>query len=77
MKKKELNELRQKDVKQLEKMLDENKLELLKTKANIAVAKEKNLKKAKNLRKEISQIETVLKEKEQIAESSNNKEQSV
>jgi large subunit ribosomal protein L29 len=64
MKKKELNDLRNKSDDQLKKMLDKKKLDVMKIKAKLKVAKEKNLKRVKNLKKEISQIRTVIREKE-------------
>lgn len=42
------------------------KIELAKFLANLAAGKEKNLKKGKNLRKEIAQMMTVVREKELI-----------
>lgn len=63
MKKKELKNFRAKEVKELEKSIKEKDVELIEMKASMSVAKAKNLKKVKMLRREISQIATVLREK--------------
>ncbi|OGM02792.1 50S ribosomal protein L29 [Candidatus Woesebacteria bacterium GWA1_41_8] len=63
MKRKEVDTLRAKEVKELEKTAVEKKRELLKAKVDMSVAKEKNLKKVKNLKHEIAQILTIIKEK--------------
>ena len=62
MKKKELLELRSKEVSQLKKMVIAKKKDLLKIIPETAVGKEKNLKKAKNIKREIAQILTIIKE---------------
>lgn len=62
MKRNDLATLRQKEVKDLEKMLKEKKAELAKIGVNTALGKEKNVKKAANLRREISQILTIIRE---------------
>lgn len=62
MKIKELKELKNKELKDLEKMATKLRLDLIKNQVKIAGAKEKNLKKAWSLRKEISQILTIMKE---------------
>lgn len=64
MKKNDLATLRQKEVKDLEKMLKEKKAEVAKTEINTVAGKEKNVKKANNLRREISQILTLIRERE-------------
>ncbi len=64
MKKKELNEMRAKDHKDLVKILDDKKREVLKVMASVRVSKEKNLKKAKALRHDIAQISTIIHEAE-------------
>lgn len=66
MKIKELKELKSKDIKDLEAMVSKKKLELIKNQVKIASGKEKNLKTAWKLRKEISQIVTIVKQKENI-----------
>lgn len=63
MKRKDLVELKTKEVKDLTKMLGEKKIELEKIRVNIRAGKEKNLKKASNLRRDISQILTLISEK--------------
>ena len=62
MKKKELRELRLKKVGELEKLISEKKMSLLKIKLDMTAGKEKNFKKAKNLRLEIAQTLTVIAE---------------
>lgn len=68
MKKKEFKDLRVKEEKELNKMLLEKKTELMKVIPNLAVNQEKNLKKAKTIKKEIAQIKTILRENELIKE---------
>jgi len=67
MKKKEMNELKAKDIKEMEKILSEKKTDIMKTRAQIVASKEKNLKKIKMAKRDISQISTIIREK-QIAE---------
>lgn len=74
MKRKELNDLRNKSDDQLKKMLDKKKIDVMKIKAKLKVAKEKDLKRVKNLKKEISQIKTVIREKELIGQNLKKKE---
>ncbi len=64
MKKKELKTLRTKSNKDLVKTLEKKRVELLKIKLKIKAKEEKNVKMAKNLKIDISQILTVLREKE-------------
>lgn len=64
MKRKDLVDLKTKEVKDLNKILGDKKAELEKVMVNVSVGKEKNFKKAKNLRRDISQILTIVKEKE-------------
>jgi ribosomal protein L29 len=64
MKKKELTELRSKELGELIKLIKDKKEKLTKLTPEIAIGKEKNLKKAAILRKEIAQILTIVKEKE-------------
>ena len=56
-------DLHTKELKELEKMLSKNKLDLIKNQVKIAGGKEKNLKKSWALRKEIAQILTIIKQK--------------
>ena len=64
MKKKELKTLKTKSSKDLEKSLEKKRIEVLKTTLKIKAGEEKNVKKGKNLRIDIAQILTILKEKE-------------
>jgi ribosomal protein L29 len=68
MKKKDLQALKSKSIEELKKMVSDKKKEadeaFIKTKAG----QEKNLKKVKNLRKDIAQILTLVKEKEIVEE---------
>lgn len=64
MKIKNLKDLITKEVKDLEKMVSKDRLELSRNAVKIAGGKEKNLKKSWALRKEIAQILSVVKEKE-------------
>ena len=62
MKKKDKEVIRTKDIGEVKKTLAERKAELKKVIAEVYGGKEKNLKKAKNLRREIAQILTILRE---------------
>ena len=64
MKRKDLVDLKTKEVKDLNKISGDKKAELEKIMVNVSVGKEKNLKKAKNLKRDISQILTIVSEKE-------------
>lgn len=64
MKAKRLNDLRSKTVKELEKMVFDMKKDLLKVEVTLATGEQKNLKGAKNLKKDIAQILTIAREKE-------------
>lgn len=64
MKIKELKELKNKGIKDLEKMISKNKLELSRNAVKISGTKEKNLKKSWALRKEIAQALTIIKLKQ-------------
>ena len=66
MKKKEFNQLREKDAKDLKKIVVEKKLEFEKTKMKILGGKEKNLKMGRNFAREIAKILTLIREKEII-----------
>ena len=66
MKKMELNKLREKTLKQLKVQVAKDKLELMRIKSKVMVGKEKNLKKIKNLKREIAQTLTIIREKELI-----------
>lgn len=64
MKKKDLNELRNKKISDLVKLVKEKKLDLTKSLIKRKTGGEKNLKKAKNLKLEIARILTIVGEKE-------------
>lgn len=64
MKKKDFKEMKNKDTKELVKILLAKKADLLAGMPNTHVGKEKNLKKTHNFRIEIAQILTLIKEKE-------------
>ena len=66
MKKKDLYKFREKSGSELKKVLQDKKLELLRVSVNIKASKEKNLKKAYNLKRDIAQLKTIKKEKELI-----------
>lgn len=74
MKKRELRDLKNKSVKELIKIVDKKAIEIMKVKAKSKVSKEKNLKHVKNIKKDVAQIKTVIREKEFIDESSKVKE---
>ncbi len=63
MKIKELKSLKNEEIKKLEDLVSKKRLLLLKNAVKIASGKEKNLKTAWILRKEIAQILTILKQK--------------
>ncbi|MBU0569633.1 50S ribosomal protein L29 [Patescibacteria group bacterium] len=69
MKKKDLQNTRTKKIEALEKLAGEKKLEFIKIKLAMKVGKEKNSRKAKNLRREIAQILTIIREKELVEQS--------
>ena len=69
MKKAELTKLRAKEVDALKKMAADRRLKLTKVKADTKAAREKNLKKMKNLRRDIAQILTLVREKELFEEN--------
>ncbi|MCK4588688.1 50S ribosomal protein L29 [Candidatus Woesebacteria bacterium] len=64
MKKKDLTDLRNKKINELEKLLSKKRNELINTYAKIKAGQEKNLKKAKNIRRDVAQILTIIREKE-------------
>ena len=80
MKKNELKKIREKTLKQLRILVEKNKLELMRIKSKVVVGKEKDFKKTKNLKREIAQTLTIIREKELIEKvnlekETNNKEQ--
>lgn len=64
MKRNDLIKLRGKAKEELKGLAEVKKLEFMKVEANIKAKREKNLKKAKILRHDISQVLTILREKE-------------
>ena len=62
MKKKEFGELKDKKGAELAKLLAAKKLEITQITSKIYAGREKNLKRAKNLRRDVAQIMTVLVE---------------
>ncbi len=64
MKTKEFKELKSKSIEKLIAEADSKRLAVYKFKSEMKVGKEKNLKKGKNLKKDLSQILTVVREKE-------------
>ena len=66
MKKKEFNDLRAKDLKTLQKMAREKRFESAKKRMEIVGGKEKNLKATNNMRHDLAQILTLIREKEII-----------
>lgn len=61
MKIKELKDLKLKKLNDLNRMVSDLKLELLKNQVKIAGAKEKNIKRAKLIKKDIAQILSIIK----------------
>lgn len=74
MKKDELNTLKKKSKSELIKILDEKKIDLLKSRAEIKAGKEKNLKKVRNMRRYIAQVKTILRLQELVEDSKSGKE---
>jgi ribosomal protein L29 len=67
MKTKDFKELRMKDAKDLKKLAGSKIREARKAKMSLGAGKEKNLKLALNLRREVAKILTLVREKEIIA----------
>ena len=64
MKKKDVETLRGKEVAEIKKALAGKRADLIKAQVEMYGGKEKNLKKAKNLRREVAQMLTIIKERE-------------
>lgn len=64
MKKKELIDLRSKEVKVLNKMILDKKTEIEKNRVKVFSGKQKNFSFSRNLRREVSQLMTLVKEKQ-------------
>lgn len=63
MKTKELKNLKEKEVGELEKQVSELKKKVVLIYMNIRIGKEKNLKVVKNLRRDLAQVLTILSQK--------------
>lgn len=74
MKKKDLVSYYTKKTAELEKELSDLRLDFAKTKLNISAGREKNLKKAKNIGKKISQLAMVLRYKKEEEKLQKDKE---
>ncbi len=70
MKKREFQDLRNKKVEDLVKLLADKKLDMVKYLAEGKFSGEKNVKKARNLRDEIAKISTIIRERQLIEQSS-------
>ena len=77
MKKKDLIGLRNKHISELKKTVDNKRAEFYNSYASLKASGEKNVKKSKNLRHEISQILTIIREKEIVEEIEKEKGRSV
>lgn len=64
MKKKELQTFKDKKLEELKKAVQEKRVEIAKASAEMYAGKEKNLKKAKNAKRELAQVLTLLRQKE-------------
>jgi large subunit ribosomal protein L29 len=64
MKKQELNKLREKPIKKLQKEISQLVLKIRRLQAELAVGKHKNVRLVKNLRRDLAQAKTILREKE-------------
>lgn len=71
MKKKDLKDLGVKANEELEKEASRKRLEIKKIKAEMVVGRHKNIRIAKNLRRDLSQILTILKGKAQKEKNEN------
>lgn len=72
MKLKELNSLRAKDLKEINALINKKVSEIRQAEVKNKVSKEKNLKRIKMLRRDVSQIKTILREKEMAEQSADN-----
>lgn len=68
MKNKDLQELRNKKVVELDKIVAKKKQETIMADAKMKTGQEKKIKKVKNLRREIAQVLTIIREKEILGE---------
>ncbi len=65
MKKKKLAEFQKKAKAEIEKEIAKSKKELVEVEAKISMGEEKNVKKAKNIRKDIAQLKTISRTKKE------------
>lgn len=68
MKKNDITVFRKKDIKDLEKIVSEKKVEAHETYSKMKSGRENNMKKYRNMRNEIAQILTIIREKEIISD---------
>lgn len=68
MKRKDLSKLKEKSKNELLKLSGNQKIELIKTVGNLKANKEKDLKKASKLKRDLAQVLTIIREKEIIDE---------
>ncbi len=66
MKKKELNEIKDKELKELVKLVGEKELEVTKTQVKITSGNMKNVKAVRNLKKSLAQIKSILNQKRKV-----------
>lgn len=64
MKKKDLQAFKDKKIEDLRKVVSDKQAEILKVVTQMYAGKEKNLKKTKNLKRELAQVLTLLRQKE-------------
>ncbi len=68
MKKKDFQELKNREISKLVEIVAEKRKELARISVKITAGEEKNLKKAKDLRRELARILTLIREKEIVAD---------
>lgn len=66
MRKKDLQKLREENIGKLNELARQKRIEILKLKAETRVGREKDFKKVRNLRKDLAQILTMIREKELV-----------
>ena len=64
MKKRELEAIRKQDTQVLKRTLDELRDKLMKAQIDMSIGQEKNLAKARNIRRDIAQVETIIRDKQ-------------
>lgn len=69
MKKKDLQSLRAKEKPEIKKLIEEKVAELTHLTSEISLGRHKNVRAGKNLRREIAQLKTILREKEFVEET--------